>query len=310
MSLLKPMASAIGLAVLVASGTVVPSPASAETRILACEPEWAALAAEIGGEAVHVSSATHGRQDPHYVRARPSLIAQARRADLLLCAGSGLEEGWLPVLLQRGARVTVQPGQPGYLMASDHVRLLDVPGHADRGLGHVHPLGNPHVHLLPQNIAVVAAELARRLALIDPDNAKTYWDRLSAFQERWKNATARWKERAARLAGMPIITYHEAWTYLFAWTGIEEVASIERIPGVPPTAAHLQEVLERTRDGGARAILRAPYETSAGIEWLADKAGIPIVDLPFTVGGREGVDDLFDLFDDTLTQLEAVRDQS
>ncbi len=307
--LLKRLARLIWIAALAAPGMVQPSPAIAEVRIFACEPEWAALASDVGGDAVHVYAATHGRQDPHYIRARPSLIAQVRRADVLFCSGAGLEEGWLPVLLQRGARATIQPDQPGHLMASDHVRLLDPPSRVDRSLGHVHAEGNPHVQLLPENIGFLATELVRRLMVIDPDNVETYRRRLSAFQDRWKDATAKWMERTSQLEGMPVIAHHEAWAYLYEWTGIEQVAAIERLPGVPPTASHLQQVLELARNAGARAILRAPYEPSEGMEWLSDKAGIPIVELPYTVGGLEGVDDLFDLFDVTLTLLETVRDR-
>ena len=307
--LLKGLARATWIAALAVPGMVGPSPAIADVRIFACEPEWAALASEIGGGAVQVYAATHGRQDPHYIRARPSLIAQVRRADVLFCSGAGLEEGWLPVLLQRGARATIQPNQPGHLMASEHVRLLDPPSRVDRSQGHVHAEGNPHVQLLPENIGFLATELARRLATIDPDNAETYRRQLAVFQDRWRDATARWTEQTARLEGMPVVAYHEAWAYLFEWTGIKQAAAIERLPGVPPTASHLQQVLELARNAGARAILRAPYEPSEGIEWLSDKAGIPIVELPFTVGGLEGVDDLFDLFDVTLALLETVRDR-
>lgn len=305
----KSLLRAIGIVALAVPGMIEASPASAEVRILACEPEWAAVSTEVGGDAVHVYAATHGRQDPHYIRARPSLIAQVRRADLLFCSGAGLEEGWLPVLLQRGARVPIQPGQPGHLMATDHVQLLDRPSRVDRSLGHVHPEGNPHVHLHPKNIGFLATELARRLVVIDPDNSELYRSQLSAFQERWRHATGEWMERAARLEGMPVIAHHEAWAYLHQWTGIKQAVTIERLPGVPPTADHLHYVLELARSTGARAILRAPHEPSEGMKWLSDKAGIPIVELPFTVGGLEGVDDLFDLFDVTLKLLEAVRDQ-
>ena len=306
---LKRLARALCVIALAVPGMVKPSPASAEVQIFACEPEWAALASEIGGDVAHVYSATHGRQDPHYIRARPSLIAQVRQADVLFCSGAGLEEGWLPVLLQRGARVTIQHDQPGHLMASEHVRMLNPPSLVDRSQGHVHAEGNPHVQLLPENIAFLATELARRLTVIDPDNAEMYRRQLSVFQERWKDATANWMERTSHLEGMRVVVHHEAWAYLFEWTGIEQVASIERLPGVPPTASHLQLVLELARNAGAVAILRAPYEPSEGMEWLSDKAGIPIVDLPFTVGGQEGVDDLFDLFEVTITLLEEVRDQ-
>ncbi len=296
----------VPLAVLV---MVEPSPASAEVRIFACEPEWAALASEVGGDAVSVYAGTHGRQDPHYIRMHPSLIEHVRRADVLFCTGAGLEDGWLPVLLHLAASASLQHGQPGHLIASEHVRLLDPLSVVDRRPRHVHAEGNPHVQLLPENIGYMATELARRLVVIDPENTETYRQQLSAFQERWRGATARWMERSSRLAGMPVVAYHEAWAYLYEWTGIRQAAAIERLPGVPPTVSHLQEVLELARSAGARAILRAPYEPTKGMKWLSDRAGIPIVELPFTVGGSEGVDSLFDLFDVTLALLEEVHDQ-
>ncbi len=288
----------------------VPSPAAADVRIFACEPEWAALATEVGGSEITVFSATHGRQDPHYIRARPSLIAAIRRADLLFCSGADLESGWLPILLQRGARSQVQPGQPGHLMAADHVEVLDVPTDVDRSLGHLHPAGNPHVQLRPENYRLLASELVRRLAAMDPANMDHYRARLSDFHERWSAASEDWVRRAAALDGMPVIVHHSEWVYLSHWTGLAVVATIERLPGVPPTAAHLEKVLEQTRATGAEAILLAPYVERDGAEWLSERAGIPIVDLPSTVGGMEGVDTLFDLFDITLEQLERVRAQS
>lgn len=303
------LARAIWIVPLAVPGIVDPSPASAEVRIFACEPEWAAVSTEVGGEAVSVYAATHGRQDPHYIRLRPSLIDQMRRADVLFCSGAGLEGAWLPVILQRGAPQSLQHGQPGHLIASEHVRLLNPPSRVDRSPGHVHAEGNPHVQLLPENIDFMATELARRLVAIDPDNTETYRRQLSAFQERWRAATAGWLERSSRLAGMSVVAYHEAWAYLYEWTGIKQAATIERLPGVPPTIGHLQKVLELARSAGARAILRAPYEPTEGMEWVSDRAGIPIVELPFTVGGLEGVDNLFDLFDVTLARLEEVHDQ-
>ena len=195
-------------------------------------------------------------------------------------------------------------------MATDHVQLLDRPSRVDRSLGHVHPEGNPHVHLHPKNIGFLATELARRLVVIDPDNSELYRSQLSAFQEALEARNWRMDGTGGPgLEGMPIIAHHEAWAYLHQWTGIKQTAAIERLPGVPPTAGPLQDVLELARSMGARAILRAPHEPSEGMEWLSDKAGIPIVELPFTVGGLEDVDDLFDLFDVTLNRLEAVRDQ-
>ncbi len=299
----------MALAAALAVALLPPATADAQVRILACEPEWAALAEEIGGEDVMVHSATHGRQDAHHIRARPSLIAKVRRAKILFCSGADLEVGWLPVLMQRGAGRIVQPGQPGHIMAADHVEVLERPEVADRSLGDIHPGGNPHVHLDPGNIAVLAEVLAGRLERIDPERAGAYKQRLASFQARWAVAVTGWRKRAEALQGMKVVVHHKAWAYLLHWTGLDRIAVLERVSGVPPTASHLAGVLELVRNSGARAILRAPHEPEDASEWLSRKTGIPAVELPFTVGGRPEADDLFALFDSTLTLLEEARDR-
>jgi len=304
-NLLAAAATAFGVA-----GVAFASPATAEVRVLACEPEWAALAEAVGGGDVIVHSATHGGQDAHHVRARPSLIARVRRADVLFCSGAELESGWLPVLMQRGARHQVQPGQPGHIMAADHVPILDRPEIIDRSLGDIHPSGNPHVHLDPRNVATLASELSRRLERIDPDNAEAYRARLASFQAGWAEALERWSDRVARLQGMKVVVYHEAWVYFLRWAGLTRVASLEALPGIPPSAAHLQGVLEQARGAGAEAILRAPYEPRDASGWLSERTGIPVVELPYTVGGHPEATDLVSLFDVTLTLLEEVRNRS
>lgn len=292
-------------------GAILPLSAAAQTpvRVLACEPEWAALAEEIGGNDVVVHSATHGRQDAHHIRARPSLIAKVRRADILFCSGAELEVGWLPVLMQRGARRIVQPGQPGHIMAADHVEMLERPEVVDRSLGDIHPSGNPHVHLDPRNIAILAEILANRLVHIDPSRSDAYLERLASFQARWTSAMAGWHERAEHMRGMKVIVHHKAWPYLLHWSGLERVASLERVSGIPPTASHLAQVFEQARNSGTKAIIRAPFEPVDASNWLFKKTAIPVVELPFTVGGHPEAKDLFSLFDVTLTLLEEVRDR-
>ena len=298
------------LAAALAAALLSPVAADAQVRILACEPEWAALAEEIGGEDVTVHSATHGRQDAHYIRARPSLIAKVRRAKILLCSGADLEVGWLPVLLERGAGRIVQPGQPGHIMAADHVEVLERPAVVDRSLGDVHPGGNPHVHLDPRNMAILAEVLTERLERIDPERAEAHRQRLASFKARWADAMAGWRERVAALSGMKVIVHHKAWVYLLRWAELDRIAALERVSGVPPTASHLVEVLEQVRNSGAKAILRAPFDPEDASEWLSGKTGIPVVELPFTVGGRPEAADLFSLFDSTLALLEEAKDRS
>ncbi len=298
------------LAAALAAALLSPAAADAEVRILACEPEWAALAEEIGGDDVVVHSATHGGQDAHHIRARPSLIAKVRRASVLFCSGADLEVGWLPVLLERGAGRILQPGQPGHIMAADHVEVLEHPTVLDRSLGDIHPGGNPHVHLDPRNVSILGKVLADRLSRIDPERASAYWQRLISFQARWAEAMAGWRARADALDGMKVFVHHKAWVYLLRWAGLERVSALERVSGVPPTASHLAEVLELARNSGAKAILRAPYDPENAAEWLSGKTGIPVVELPFTIGGHPEATDLFSLFDRTLALLEEANNRS
>ena len=283
-----------------------PAFAHASLNVFACEPEWGALASELGGDAVKVYTATTAFQDPHRIEARPSLIAQMRRADLVVCTGAELEVGWLPVLLRQSGNAATQPGQPGYFEAARQVTLLEKPGVLDRAQGDVHASGNPHIQTDPRNIARVAQALGARLAEIDPDHAAMYRARLMDFNTRWNAAMARWQARAVPLGGMSIVVQHNAFPYLENWLGLKQVAVLEPKPGVEPTVSHLAEVAAQLKATPAKAVLRAAYQNPRPAEWLAEHAGIPVIVLPFTVGGSDRAKDLFGLFDDTLDQLLKV----
>ena len=283
----------------------VAAPARAALEVFTCEPEWAALAAELGGTLVDASSATTPQQDPHYIQARPSLIAKVRGADLVLCTGADLEVGWLPLLLRQAGNAAVQPGQPGYMTAADQVDLLDKPASLDRAAGDIHPYGNPHVQTDPRNIGKVAAALAERLATLDPANAATYRSRHADFEARWQSALERWTAAVAPLRGRQVITHHKGWVYLESWIGLVEVGNLEPKPGLPASAAHLAELLEQVRTQQVAAIIRSTYEDAKASEWLAGRTSIPAVVLPHTVGSVPGADDLFAMFDvivKTLTE--------
>jgi len=284
----------------------VAAPARAALEVFACEPEWAALAGELGGNLVNAESATTPQQDPHYIQARPSLISKVRRAGLVLCTGADLEVGWLPLLLRQAGNASVQPGQPGYMAASDYVDLLDKPASLDRSLGDVHPYGNPHIQTDPRNIGKVAAALAERLAMLDPANAATYQGRYADFQARWQSAVDRWTAAVAPLRGRQVITHHKGWVYLENWVGLVEVGNLEPKPGLPASAAHLAELLEQLKGKQVAVIIRSVYEDAKASEWLAGRTSIPYVVLPHTVGSVPGADDLFGMFDVIVkTLLEA-----
>ena len=282
------------------------SPAQAALNIFTCTPEWGSLSKELGGDKVNVYIATNALQDPHHVEARPSLIARARSADLVVCTGAQLEIGWLPLVLTQAGNAKIQVGQPGYFEASTQVVLLEVPTLVDRSQGDVHPGGNPHIHLDPRNIAKIAAALGERLAQLDAAEAGIYRARTKSFLDRWQQATARWDKEGAPLKGMAVVGYHKNMTYLNAWLGIREIGSLEPKPGLPPTTAHMSELLARLAKDPAKAVVRSAYNDPRAAEWLSSNAKIPAVMLPFTVGGSDKAKDLFSLFDDTLARLLAV----
>ncbi len=282
------------------------SVANAKTNVFACEPEWAALAKELGGDKLKITSATTALQDPHHVQARPSLIARLRRADILVCTGADLEIGWLPVLLRRASNARVQPGQPGYVEAASAVALLEKPARLDRSLGDVHPQGNPHIQTDPHNIIKVAKLLTQRLKAVDPANSDYFQQQLADFSARWQQALAKWDQQAKVLNGMPVVVQHNGWAYLIHWLGMKQVAILEPKPGVPPSSSDLAKVLARLKGQPAKAVLRAAYQDRRPSEWLAEHADIPQLVLPFTVGGDDQSGDLFKLYQHTLDMLLSV----
>ncbi|MDB5928077.1 MAG: periplasmic solute-binding protein [Betaproteobacteria bacterium] len=293
-------------AIIAVSLWLAAQPALAALNILACEPEWAALAKELGGDKVSVYAATTALQDPHRVEARPSLIARARSADLMVCTGAELEVGWVPLLQSQAGNPKIQPNQKGYFEAAMAVPLIDVPTRVDRSLGDVHPAGNPHLHLNPANIAKVASALTERMAQLDAPEAAYYRDRAKSFLERWQTATVRWEQEGAPLKGLPLVVYHKDLSYLVRWLGMREVGALEPKPGLPPTTAHLSELLSQLAKDPAKVVVRSAYNDPRAAAFIAERARIPVVLLPYTVGGTERAKDLFGLYDDTLSRLLAV----
>lgn len=292
------------LAVLLLCGLAVP--AHAALKVLATTPDWAALTTALGGDKVNVYTATSAFQDVHRVDAKPSLVARARSADLVVATGADLEIGWMPVLLQDSGNTRIQPGSPGYFEAAPLVRLLEVPSAVDRSMGDIHPLGNPHVTLNPHNIAVIAKALTARLSQLDAANAAFYTARGEDFQKRWQQATARWEAQAAPLKGVGVVVIHRDQTYLCEWLGLKELAAIEPKPGVPPSAGFLAQLVTKLTAAPPKMILRSAYNDPKAADWLAERIHSPVVLLPYTVGGTPQASDLFGLFDDTVNRLLAA----
>ena len=283
---------------------VFSNPLMASISVFACEPEWASLADELGGNRIRSFSATTAYQDPHHIEARPSLIAKLRGADLLVCSGAELEAGWLPVLIRQAANNKVLPDMPGYFEASTMVSLLDKPIKIDRSMGDVHASGNPHVHLDPRRIEVIAKSLQARLVAIDPHGADYYQHRYQDFKQRWQKAMSQWLIQASELNGSRIVVHHRDWVYLFEWLGIEIAGALEPKPGLPATAGHMTMLKQTLSLKPAKMIVHTVYQNPRAAQRLANLTNTPVVELPYTVGGTEEVKNLFDLFTVTIEKLK------
>ena len=282
------------------------SPLLATINVFACEPEWSALVDELGGERISSYSATTAFQDPHHIEARPSLIAKIRRADLVVCSGAELEVGWLPVLLRQAANINIMPGKMGYFEAAAQVERLDIPEKTDRSLGDVHASGNPHVHLDPRRIKIIAEALFNRLSILDPQGAEFYQQRFDDFNQRWQLAIEQWQLQARELKGQRIVVHHRDWVYLFDWLGIEIAAALEPKPGLPASPGHISLLTKTLTAEPAKMIVHTPYQSTRAAKRLSQMRNIPVVELPYTVGGTEQVKDLFDLFTVTIEKLKAA----
>lgn len=212
---------------------LVALPAQAAQNVFACEPEWADLVKAFAPEA-DITIATTDAQDPHYVEARPSLIAAMRRADLAVCTGASLESGWLPALMSKANNRQVRPGQPGLFYATEQVSLHQPHDHVDRSMGDVHPEGDPHVHLDPEALPRVAEALAQRMAELAPEQARDIQRRSLQWRVQWNLERDQWRQQAAELEGMKLVVQHSSFDYLLRWLGVERVIDLEPKPGLPP----------------------------------------------------------------------------
>jgi zinc/manganese transport system substrate-binding protein len=278
--------------------------ASQALTVFACEPEWAALVRQLAPHA-RVTSATHARQDPHHIEARPSLIAAMRHADMAVCTGAALESGWLPMLQQRAGNPRVQNDGPGMFYASDSVSLIDPRAPGTPWDGDVHAEGNPHLHLDPERVLEVARALTEQMQALDPAQGTALAARWTAFEADWRARMATWRQRAAPLQGLRVAAQHSTYAYFWRWVGARQVADLEPKPGIPPTPGHLQRVLEATRAAPPRAVVVSLYQDPRPAQWLARQLGgsVQVLQLPSTVGEDVGAPDLAALFDRLIDAL-------
>ena len=278
----------------------------ADIKVFATVPEWGALAEALGGDKVSVYVATSGMQDPHRIQARPSLIAKARGANLIIATGAELEAGWLPVVQRESNNPVVMPGQAGFFEASAYVKMLNVPAAVDRSMGDVHAAGNPHIQTDPRNLVAIGKALSTRMEQLDPENGAYYRARGEQFQKTWQSNLARWQKDAAPLRGIKVWYQHDGYPYMNQWLNLVQVGILEPVPGVDPSGKQLSDILQRQQSLQGRMVITSAYMNDAPSRWFSEKAGIPEVTLPFTVGGNEQVKNLANLYDDTLARLLAA----
>ena len=287
-------------------GMTLSSVSYAQLNIFACEPEYAALAKELAPNA-KIYAATTAMQDPHQVQARPSLIAKMRQADLAVCAGADLEIGWLPMLQMKSANAKIRSTDQGLFFAADQIETLDKLDSVDLSQGDVHAKGNPHIHFSPERVLKVAQALTEKLIQLDGEHRVQYQANLAHFSEHWTAAMAKWKKMARPLKGQKVIAYHSSFRYLFDWVGIEQVGDLEPKPGLPPSSAHLAQLLKSAANQNIMAIVIASYQDDRGALWLGERANLPVITLPMSVGGNDDSQDLFSLYTSTLNLLLNVQ---
>lgn len=300
------MALSICLALLVMTSLFVSAEdALAKVRVVGSIPGFAAIAQEIGGDKVEVTSLSKGYQDPHFVDAKPSLILVLNKADLLLYAGLELEIGWLPPLITGARNSKILPGNIGNLNCSTLIsNILEVPiTKVDRSMGDIHPGGNPHYWLDPRNGIAVARGVAERLKEIEPENASYYDEHLADFTKRLSAKIKEWDEKLAPYKGTQIVTYHKSWVYFSDWAGFDEAGYVEPKPGIPPSPSYVADLIRKLQEDNVRLILEESFFPQKAPALIAEKTGASLLVLPSEVGARDGINTYSDLFDAIVGEI-------
>jgi len=282
---------------------VVPQTAAAQGKlnVVATTEDLGAVAREVAGDRAEVESIARGYQDPHFVEAKPSFILRLQRADLLVVVGRELEIGWLPPLVQQSRNAKVQPGAAGYLDASLQARILDIPqGQVTRAMGDVHPQGNPHYWLDPENGKVIARAIAGKLSELRPADKAYFEQRLTDFSRRVDEAEKGWLATLAPFKGLKVVTYHRSYTNFADRFGLEVIGYVEPRPGIPPTPQHTLDLVNEMNKQNVKLILVEPYFDLKTPNAIARQTGGQVVVVPPSVGGTKEVLDYFKLFDNAV----------
>lgn len=259
--------------------------APAQLRVVTSTTDLADIARQVGGPRVRVTHVSEGYQDPHFAEAKPSFILQMRNADVFAFVGLDLEVGWMPLLVDGSRNPKVRPGGSGYVDVSQVVEVLDRGRNVDRSQGDVHPLGNPHYWLDPDNGRRIARLFAQKFAQLDPRNASSYEAGRAAFEARLNAAEQAWKDELAVIRDKPVVAYHTSWKYFAEYTGMRIVGFMEPKPGVPPSPAHLAGLIQQMKRTGAKAIVMEPWYNRRDADFVASRTGARVIVLPPSVGG-------------------------
>ena len=288
-----------GAALLITVGT-----AEAALNVVTTTSDLASIVSEVGGDKIAVESLARGYQDPHFVEAKPSFVLKLNKADLLVVVGRDLEIGWLPALINQARNAKIQPGADGYFDASLTAKILDLPtGQLTRAMGDVHPLGNPHYWLDPENGRAIAKAVQAKLSQKDPANAPYYAQRAADFDRRLSEAQQRWKSMMAPYKGIKVVTYHRSWANFADAFGIDVIGYVEPKPGIPPTPQHTLDVIQAMRAQGIKLIIVEPYFDSKTPNSIASQTGGNVLVLPPSVGGVPAASDYLKLFDTNISLL-------
>ena len=291
-------------AVLAAALFAAAGRAEAALNVVCTTSDLASIVSEVGGDKVTVDSLARGYQDPHFVEAKPSFVLKLNKADLLVVVGRDLEIGWLPALINQARNAKIQPGADGYFDASLTAKILDLPtGQITRAMGDVHPLGNPHYWLDPENGRRIAKAVQAKLAQKDAANAAYYAQRAADFDRRLTEAQQRWTSMMAPYKGIKVVTYHRSWANFADAFGIDVIGYVEPKPGIPPTPQHTLDVIQAMRAQGIKLIIVEPYFDSKTPNSIASQTGGKVLVLPPSVGGVPAASDYLKLFDTNVNLL-------
>jgi zinc/manganese transport system substrate-binding protein len=279
------------------------SPVVAQIRVVATTPDLASVAREIGGDRVSVVALAKPTEDPHFVDAKPSFIVTLNRADALIEGGAELELGWLPPLLENARNGKIGAGAPGRIVASEGIRLLEIPSSFDRSKGDIHSLGNPHFMVDPGSVRIVARNIANHFSQIDPKNAATYNGNLARFNTRLDSKLAEWQKTLAPFRGAKIVTYHRDFIYLAQRFGFSIVDELEPKPGIAPSPAHLAQVIGEMKANNAKVILVQPFQNRKTAETVARQTGATVLDTPQQPGAVSNTATYFDMMDNLVRSL-------